>query len=202
MMAAKAQEKSRGDAAKARGRPRDPGREAAILDAARALLAERGFEALSIEGVAARAGVGKQTIYRRWPGKADLLFAAFKADAEVRVVLAEGGSLRADLEIFLTRTLAALRGSAPGLRALMAQAQLDPAFRRAFDDAFVAHRRHALAGLILRHLGNGEAARAETAVVVDMIYGAIWYRLLLGHGRLGPAFARDLAAAAARAVAV
>jgi AcrR family transcriptional regulator len=186
---------------RARGRPRDRAREAAILDAARALLVEQGFEALSIEGVAARAGVGKQTIYRRWPGKAELLFAAFRAHAEARIVLPEAGSLRADLELFLARMLAALRASAPGLRALMAQAQLDPAFRRAFDEAFVAHRRQALAGLILRHLGTGQAARADAALIVDMIYGAIWYRLLLGHGRLGTAFARELAATAARAVA-
>ena len=65
-------------AAKGPGRPRDPEADRAILEATIEILGEEGYEGLSIEGVAARAGVGKTTIYRRWTSKAELVVAAIQ----------------------------------------------------------------------------------------------------------------------------
>src|SRR5262249_7192709 len=66
-------------APKGPGRPRDPEADRAILQATIELLSEEGYEGLSIESVAARAGVGKTTIYRRWPSKEPLVVDAIKA---------------------------------------------------------------------------------------------------------------------------
>jgi AcrR family transcriptional regulator len=67
--------------ARARGRPRDPAIDRAILDAALRLLAEQGYDGMSLEAVAGAAGVGKTTIYRRYPGKRELVVAAISSIA-------------------------------------------------------------------------------------------------------------------------
>jgi AcrR family transcriptional regulator len=75
------------DAPRRRGRPRDAGAREAILDATLELLAERGFHATTMDSIAERAGVGKNTIYRRWSAKDDLIidaFLHFTADLELR----------------------------------------------------------------------------------------------------------------------
>src|ERR1700756_5091162 len=78
------------------GRPRSERAEQAILDATLEAIAERGVDGVGCEDVAARAGVGKATLYRRWPGKEDLLIAAF---ASLKSPLPEpaGESVRDDL---------------------------------------------------------------------------------------------------------
>ncbi len=83
------------------GRPRSERADQAIIDAALSLFAESGPEGLCIEQVAARAGVGKATIYRRWPGKEDLLLDAIAA---LKAPLPEpaGRSVREDLVTLLT----------------------------------------------------------------------------------------------------
>src|SRR3954468_25112873 len=81
-----------------RGRPRDPRRRQAILDAAVHLLAEVGYDRATVEAVAARAGVSKPTIYRRWPGgKAEIVADAIRAKRADGAVLPDTGSLRGDL---------------------------------------------------------------------------------------------------------
>ncbi len=183
--------------AKKPGRPRDPAVEAIVFTAARSLLVEVGYDAVSMEAVAATAGVGKQTLYRRWPNKAALLVDACLVDATERVTDPATGNLEGDIKQFLGGTFAALETTGPGLRFLMSQAGLDPSFRDRFDADFVSHRRAALREIILRHV----KARRQVGAVIDMVYGAMWYRLLLGHGPLDARFAGDLAAAAARALA-
>ncbi len=81
----------------AMGRPRDSGRDLAILDAALALLTEVGYEQLSMEAVAGRSGAAKTTIYRRYPNKAALVAAAVERRAPVHPPRSEGASLRADV---------------------------------------------------------------------------------------------------------
>jgi len=71
-----------------------------------ALAADVGFAALTIEGIAARAGVGKQTIYRWWPTKADILLEAGAAKADLHVPVTDHGSYRADLRAFLEASYA------------------------------------------------------------------------------------------------
>ena len=79
------------------GRPRDADREDAILAATRALVAEIGYERLTIEAVAARARASKATIYRRWPGKAELVAEALRCRPQATRVMPDTGDLREDV---------------------------------------------------------------------------------------------------------
>src|SRR6201994_246 len=116
--------------------PRRPGRRRsedsrnAILQAATDLVVEQGYAAVSIEKIAQRAGVGKQTIYRWWPSKGDVLMEALAGKADLLVPLPDEGSWAADLRRMLEATYTL--GNAPQiadlLRALMVEVLLDPAF--------------------------------------------------------------------------
>ncbi len=80
-----------------RGRPRDPKTDERIIEAAADLLRERGFERMTVDDVAARAGVGKATVYRRWPSKDDLAVAAMERLYSVEMPQPDTGSIRGDL---------------------------------------------------------------------------------------------------------
>src|SRR5919201_1239571 len=170
--------------ARRRGRPRSEPARRAILDAALAELEDRGYAALTVEGIAARAGVGKQTIYRWWASKADVVLDAMLDLAETRIAVPDEGSLEADLSAFLVATFRE-RGQRPVLVGLMAQALLDPAFAAAFRDRFLFGRRDALRGILRRAVQRGEIDSAvDLELVIDVVYGVLWYRLLLDHAPL------------------
>ena len=126
--------------------------------AALELAAEIGYGRLTIEGIATRAGVGKQTIYRWWPSKADILLEAGAAKADLHVPVTDHGSYRADLRVFLEASyrMASYPGLADLLRALMAEAQIDPEFGDRFRAAFLERRREALAVIIDRARERGD----------------------------------------------
>src|ERR1700712_4585780 len=141
-----------------RGRPRSEEARQAILVPALEIGAESGYATLTIEGIAARAGVGKQTIYRWWPTKADVLLEAAAARADLRVPVTDRGSYAADLRAFLTASykMANDRALADLLRSLMAEAQLDEAFGERFRAAFLQRRRDALAVILDRARERGD----------------------------------------------
>jgi AcrR family transcriptional regulator len=84
-----------------RGRPRDPRTQHSITEAARRLLAEGGYDAVSIESIAREAGVGKPTVYRRWPSKAHVVFDAVFGSAEVGDMFTSSGDFEVDLRRFV-----------------------------------------------------------------------------------------------------
>ncbi|RFB79365.1 TetR/AcrR family transcriptional regulator [Methylovirgula sp. 4M-Z18] len=181
--------------AKAVGRPRDEAVGGTILQAARALVREHGYEGVTTAMIAAQAGVSKQTIYRRWPSKADLVLDAFldHARASVDQPAQRDASVRVQLAEFLDRTFAALEESGPAVRSLMASAQRHGEFRQAFKTRFIEPRRSALTLVLLSGLERGEIppdADLEAAVIA--LYGAVWYRLLLDEP-LDLTFGRRLA---------
>ncbi|HWH21607.1 MAG TPA: TetR/AcrR family transcriptional regulator [Solirubrobacterales bacterium] len=180
-----------------RGRPRSEESRQAILGAALEIAAEEGYAALTIEGIAARAGVGKQTIYRWWPTKADVLLEAGAAKAELRVPLGDHGSYAADLRAFLTASykMANDEALADLLRALMAEAQLNPVFGERFRRDFLERRRDALGVIVDRARQRGDLpARPARAVVLDLVFGTIWYRVLATRRRLDKSLVDDLVA--------
>src|SRR3954451_9275522 len=90
-----------------RGRPPSPELDDRILDAALATLAEVGYARLRLDALAARAGVAKTTILRRWPSKAAVAAAALQRLALQTTTVPESGSLRGDLRALLTNAVAA-----------------------------------------------------------------------------------------------
>ena len=179
-----------------RGRPRSELSHEAILDAVLMLLEDEGYGALTIEGVARQAGVGKQTIYRWWKCRAELVLEAYANHTSSKIPLPDRGSLRADLEAFLTAGCKRLTDiSGPIMRGLMADAVLDDEFREVLHSAFLRKRQDAFKALLERGVARGElSADADLDLACDLVFGPIWHRLLLKQGRLDARFARQLAA--------
>ncbi|MDT0342486.1 TetR/AcrR family transcriptional regulator [Streptomyces litchfieldiae] len=177
------------------GRRRSEESRRAILGAALDLVGEGGFAGLTVEGVAARAGVGKQTIYRWWPSKADVLLDALVEEAELRVPAGDHGGYAADLRAFLGDTFRL--GSRPWvaevLRALMAHAQVDPAFGERFRDSFLRARRDALRRIVERARERGDLPpRPAPDTVLDLVFGVLWYRILATREPLDEALVGEL----------
>jgi AcrR family transcriptional regulator len=182
------------------GRPRSEAAQRAILSAALDELRERGYAALTIEGIAARAGAGKQTIYRWWPSKADVVLDALLDMAETHVIVPDEGTLDADLSAFLSATFRQ-RGQRAVLTGLMAQTVLDPAFAIAFRERFLFKRRAALRGILERATERGEIAPGtDLELLIDVVYGVLWYRLFVDHAPLNEKAGRQLTDLVMRAV--
>lgn len=176
---------------------RNPDSHRRILEATVELLEERGYRHLTIEGVARRAGVGKQTIYRWWGGsRAELVLEAFIHASDERVSPPDTGSLRGDLTAILEPVFdlqADLRGgTALANKTLMAEAQLDPEFHA----RYVQIHRHwwgPLRTALERGIERGElAADTDAGLLIDTLLGFAWYRLLLEHAPLDVSAGRSI----------
>ncbi len=166
---------------RAPGRPRSETSRHAILIAALDLVVEDGYANTTIEGIAARAGAGKQTIYRWWPTKADVVLEAGAAKADLHVPVTDHGSYAADLRAFLDASYAIANHAqfADLLRALMAEAQINPEFGERFQTAFLKRRRQAFAVITDRASQRGDLPdRPGPGTVADIVFGTIWYRIL------------------------
>jgi AcrR family transcriptional regulator len=178
------------------GRRRNEAAQDAILDAAFRLLSGPETEALTIDAIAAEAGVGRQTIYRWWPSKGAVVADALVRHARAVVPERDTGSFAGDLTAFFTDSFAGLEheGYAGRLRQIVAEAQRDEHVARLLAD-FTAVRRAALRALLERGRSTGGlAADADLDMLVDMAYGVLYYRLLVGHAPLDETAARSLAA--------
>ena len=167
-----------------RGRRRDGAREQAILDAAVELIVTGGYDAMSIEAVAGRAGVSKATIYRRWAGKAELVADAVRrmdhgalADPE------DTGSLRGDL-LALSRTLFInLAGADGGLVCGLAVAvRADARLGRLLAGHKQAYRERATKLIVSRAQSRGELpVDVEPPELMDMALGVSLFRIMSGE---------------------
>jgi AcrR family transcriptional regulator len=167
-----------------RGRPRSAEADRAILTATLELLAERGLNAMSIEEVAARAGVGKTTIYRRWPSKGLLALDAFVISFRAEQPLPDTGTLRGDLLSALHAWVRAVTQTAMGpmLTGLIAEAQHDPELRGAWRDRVLEPLRAQHRIMLDRAIARREVPDSvDRDVVLDLFFGAAEHRLLLGH---------------------
>ena len=178
------------------GRPRSAESEAAILASAATLFAEKGYAAASLEAIASRAGVGKQTIYRRWPSKPYLAAAVYETLVPQDRIVADTGTLRSDIEQ-LTEALFRRYATGPSgqlLAGLISDGQGKPDAMETLRHAFFNDRSRATRDMFQRARDRGELP-PETSIdlMTDLFVGAIWVRLLVGHAPLDPAFARSLA---------
>jgi AcrR family transcriptional regulator len=167
-----------------RGRPRSQEADRAILTATVDLLAERGLDGMSIEEVAARAGVGKATIYRRWPSKGLLALDAFVVSFAEQQPLPDTGTLRGDLVAALSAWVRAVTGTSMGrmLTGLIAEAQYDPELRAAWRDRVLEPLRAQYRIMLDRAAARSEIRLSvDQDVVLDLFFGSAQHRLLLGH---------------------
>jgi AcrR family transcriptional regulator len=175
-----------GDSSPSTGRPRSEEAHQAILDATLELLAEVGFSALTVEGVATRAGVGKATIYRRWPSKLPLVVEAFGQlpgfeDADTGE-LAEDlkRMLRSYLQAFNTSALAAVLPSLAGERTH------NPDLAALFEPVSKG-RRQPLTRAFERAVERGEIpADTDLDLAADLVVGPIAVTLFFKGGKLSP----------------
>jgi AcrR family transcriptional regulator len=154
----------------------------AVLEAADDLLAEIGFAAVTIEGIAARAGVGKQTIYRWWRSKTDVLMDAFLEDAIEHLIPQDSGDLDHDLRAHLRNLAEFLTQSDAGavFRALAGQAQHDPEMAERFRRDYLGQQREIDRVPLQRAIERGElAADTDIELAVDELVGPIYYRVLV-----------------------
>src|ERR1700734_1882304 len=162
-----------------RGRRRSAEADRAILAATVELLAERGLAAMSIEEIAARAGVGKATIYRRWPSKGLLALDAFVASFAAQQPLPDTGTLRGALTAALRAWVRAVTVTPMGsvLAGLIGEAQHDPSLRAAWRDRVLEplRRRHRI--MLDRAVARGEiSASVDQELVLDLFFGAAEHR--------------------------
>jgi AcrR family transcriptional regulator len=172
------------------GRPRSDEAHQAILKAALRLISAKGFRAITVNEIAAEAGVGKMTIYRRWPHKAALVMDALlelvgpqtQFPASPRAL----DSLRSQL-----RLQAKFFRSPYGLliRSLLAEAQSDEAVALAFRQRWIEPRRQGVIEVLQRAIEDGDLRSGiDLETTTDMLYGPIYYRLLLATGPIDKAF--------------
>jgi AcrR family transcriptional regulator len=153
-----------------------------ILKAACELLEERGIGAMTMEEVAARAGVAKTTLYRRWSTKGALAIEGFLKEMSTRLRFDNSGSVVADIKVQLRRvaqTFESPKGRA--IFGLIAEAQRDPETMAAFLEGYVLPRRHLTSSLFRRGIERGELRPDfDIDLAIDLIYAPMYYRILMG----------------------
>ena len=173
------------------GRPRSERADRAIIDAALSVFAESGPEGLCIERVAARAGVGKATIYRRWPGKEDLLLDAIGA---LQNPLPEpaGESVRQDLVVILN----AMRDSVADPRRarefalLLGEGAKYPRLMARYVETMLEPRREVIRSVLRRGVATGELrAGVDIVAALFLLTGAVIARGKTEPGSIPPGYA-------------
>ncbi|MGV9822517.1 TetR/AcrR family transcriptional regulator [Nocardia xishanensis] len=171
----------------------------AILAATRALISEVGYAKVSIEAIAARAGVGKQTIYRWWPSKGAVIFDSFLAlgeDADGQgIVLPDTGDIEADLKLVLRATVAEFADPdfERPIRALQTEIVNDPDLAAQYRERLAGPMDDAKKARLRSAQRAGQlAADADLDLVLEVLYGPLLQRWLHRTGPLTPEYADSL----------
>jgi AcrR family transcriptional regulator len=177
---------------KGRGRPRSEPARQAILAAATDLMLARGLSAVSMDAIAERAGVSKATIYRWWPTKETLaLDALYEELTEPSPEPPDTGTLRGDLGTLLGGWTERARGRPYGrvIGALVTEAATDATFGALYRERYIEPRRAQARSIFARAMARGEIATGtDIEATIDILYGALYHRLLHGHAPLSEDF--------------
>ena len=168
------------------GRPRSEKAREAVIRSTLALLKRVGFHELGIEAVAARAGVGKTTIYRWWPNKAELVIAAFVSAVEDELRFPAGGPVLDAIHEQMKRWAQIFRSPLGQIVATVIGAgQSEPEILQAFRAHWVEPRRVEARALLEEAKNKGEIRRdLDPDLILDLLYGPLYLRLLLRHAPL------------------
>ncbi len=180
-------------ATRSAGRPRSENCRLKILTAASRLLARDGFSRMSIDAIAQVAGVSKTTIYRWWPNKAAIIMEAFLASTEADLYVAPTDCPEIDLAARIRRVISLFRGpNGRVIASVIAEAQSDPEVGAAYRQHLLGPRRATIREPIERMIAmRGVTNDVDIDLAIDLIYGPLYERLLLGHAPLDDAFERD-----------
>ena len=179
------------DAPARRGRPRSEKAHRAILEAARDLIETEGFGGLRLEHVAARAGVGKATVYRHFSTKESLALVLLMDLASPHIAVEDVGDTRAELLASVTKPIGALTESpfGPVVRALLSEIAMNPALGDPFRRSVVQARRDEIARIVRRGIDRGDLRPgADPDLATELLVGPVYFRLMFG-GELDAAFA-------------
>lgn len=166
------------------GAVRSPQSTEAILDAAAAILEERGYRAFTMDALVERAGSSKPTIYRWWRSKGALLRDVYERAALTFVASPDTGELQSDLVEHLRSLWIWWRSSSAGetLRSYFTEIQLVPGAVQELREEFMPRRERTLRKIFARAVQRGELApEVDTSVAVSMLTGMSWLHLMTGN---------------------
>jgi AcrR family transcriptional regulator len=175
---------------KKKGRPRNVETEKAILAASYDLLLENGFGAVTVEKIAERAKVSKATIYKWWPNKAAVVMDSFLSAATSRLPVPDTGSVINDIVIQVTN-LARFLTSREGkvINELIAEGQFDLKLAEEYRSRYFNPRRLDSRRILERGVHRGELKKdLDIELSIDLIYGPLFYRLLVTGEKLDEPF--------------
>lgn len=153
-----------------------------------------GFSRLKLEHVAARAGVGKATIYRRWPTKEALCLELLMELTAPHIAVEETGDTREELRASTMNALTAVTTTpfGPVIRALLSQIAVNPALGDPFRASVVRARRDEIGRVIARGIARGDLRPdADPDVATELLVGPVYFRLMFG-GELTERFAEEI----------
>lgn len=167
----------------------------AIRKAAAELLDEVGYADMTVQDIAARAGVSNKTIYRWWSNKAAVVMEAFAQQTANIIDVPNTGNIRDDLLTFVRGSFVVHRTMKFGatIANLVAAIQSDTVLALAFREQFIAQRRIAVRQIFEQAIKRGELGEnIDLEMAIDGVYAPIFYRLLVGHAPLDEEFAEKL----------
>ena len=178
------------------GRPRSEEARLAILRTTLEVLSETGFSDLTIEEIAARAGVGKATVYRWWPDKAALIADAFAGSTVGHLHFPDTGPVETDMSQQMRQLIKVFRGPKGRIvSAILAAGQSDKTLITAFRQRFLLPRRREAYATLDRGIARGELRKnVDRDLLLDSLYGPIYMRFLIQHDELTPEFVDHLCA--------
>jgi AcrR family transcriptional regulator len=178
------------------GRPRSEQARLSVLRTTLQLLAKKGFPELTIEAVAAHAGVAKATVYRWWPDKAALIADAFASNTTSKLHFPDTGTVRTDMSQQMCQLVKIFRSPRGKIvSALLGAGQSDRSLIRAFRERFLMPRRREAYATLQRAIDRGQLRKdIDMDLLLDSLYGPIYMRFLIQHDRLSDKFVDGLCA--------
>lgn len=167
--------------ARQRGRPRSPAVDAAILTATLSLLIEQGYAHLTMEQVAERAGVGKSSLYLRWPTKVALVAEALQHQSGAVPEIPDTGSVREDMRLFLQSLLRSRRAAGKALAAVSGEIATNPELREAWHRGLAGSLATCMRTIMLRAVERGELPATTDTELLSLVPLTVFQQWRLGH---------------------
>ncbi len=175
-----------------RGRPRSDQARQAILKAFMTSVKSSGYSKISIDQLSKQSGVSRSTIYRWYKEKVDIALDAAAEIAQNARLAPLSGNREVDLKIHFKHTFETANTLGQLFTAMMAEAQANPEFSERVWNQFSSLRREHLRRVIVQGEENGHPSDVDVELIMDMIFGALWYRMMSGHAPLDKKFSDAL----------